>query len=132
MPVALQLTTPDKPLEPLARIFGALGEPARLRILNLIAQTGELCNCHLEAVTGYTPSKISRHLAALKHAGLVQDRRVGTWIHYSLTPAWNTIAGAVHTMLDALPGEAALFAADLRELKRRKCLQRMAPPDSSP
>ena len=71
---------PDFQLDATAQLFKALAEPARLRILNLLAHGEELCNCQVEAVTGYRNPKISRHFQFLKHAGLIQFRREGTWI----------------------------------------------------
>jgi DNA-binding transcriptional ArsR family regulator len=46
-----------------ARLLSALGDSARLRIANLIRHGGEVCNCQIEPITGYLPSKISRHLS---------------------------------------------------------------------
>ncbi len=74
-------------LQKLETSLAALADAERLRILALIYKGGEVCNCHLEAVTGFIPSKISRHLAQLRAAGWVQSRREGTWIHYSLNNA---------------------------------------------
>ena len=71
---------PDFQLDATAQLFKALAEPARLRILNLLAHGEELCNCQVEAVTGYRNPKIYRHFQFLKHAGLIQFRREGTWI----------------------------------------------------
>lgn len=75
------------PLVQQARNFSALGDVDRLRVLALIAAGGEVCNCHLEKITGFLPSKISRHLGQLKGAGWITGRRHGTWIYYSLSPA---------------------------------------------
>lgn len=67
----------------LAELLQALGEPTRLRILNLMA-AGEVCVCYFVEVLGEPQAKISRHLAYLRRAGLVTARRDGKWIHYSL------------------------------------------------
>ena len=75
---------PDFQLDATAQLFKALAGPACLRILNLLAHGEELCNCQVEAVTGYRNPKIPRHFQFLKHAGLIQFRREGTWIFYSL------------------------------------------------
>jgi len=66
----------------LADIFKALGDETRLRIMALLIEHGELCVCDVENVIGASQSKTSRHLRYLLHAGLVQDRRVGVWVHY--------------------------------------------------
>jgi len=52
-------------------------------MLMLLTQ-GELCVCDLMAVLEEPQSKVSRHLAYLKHSGLIQSKRVGTWMHYFL------------------------------------------------
>jgi ArsR family transcriptional regulator len=67
----------------LAQIYKALSEEIRLRIVMLLMQ-GELCVCDLMAIFGEPQSKISRHLAYLKHSGLIKSRRVGVWMHYDL------------------------------------------------
>jgi len=69
----------------LADIFKALGDETRLQIMALLIQHGELCVCDIENVLGATQSKTSRHLRYLANAGLVTDRRVGTWAYYRLT-----------------------------------------------
>ena len=61
----------------------AAGDPTRTRILKLL-EDRELCVCQIQAVLRLAPSTVSKHLAILKAAGLVDDRREGRWIHYSL------------------------------------------------
>ena len=65
------------------RLFKALGDPTRLRIVKLL-EGGELCVCQLMAVLKMGQSRISRHLAILKEAGLIVDNRKGKWVHYRL------------------------------------------------
>jgi ArsR family transcriptional regulator len=70
-----------------AQLFKALSDETRLRILALLS-AGELCVCDLMAVLDLPQSTVSRHLAYLRHAGLVEDRRRGVWMYYRLsTPA---------------------------------------------
>lgn len=61
-----------------------MSDPTRLRLLSLIAHNGEICVCDLIEITELPQPKVSRHLATLRHAGLVNDRREGQWMHYSL------------------------------------------------
>ena len=68
-------------MEDIAQVYKALSEEMRLRILMLLTH-GELCVCDLMAVLEEPQSKVSRHLAYLKHSGLIQGKRVGTWMHY--------------------------------------------------
>ncbi|MBX6751546.1 MAG: winged helix-turn-helix transcriptional regulator [Micromonosporaceae bacterium] len=69
----------------LARMFKALGDPIRLRLLSRItsAPEGEICVCDLTGedfdVTGPT---ISHHLKTLREAGLIEGERRGTWVYY--------------------------------------------------
>jgi len=64
-------------------VFRALGDPTRLRVAVLLS-TRELCVCELTAILQLPQSSVSRHMATLRSAGLVTDRREGRWIHYRL------------------------------------------------
>jgi len=72
-------------VRPFSRLFKALGDETRLRIVALLAH-GELCVCHLEETLQLSQPKVSRHLAILRGAGVVEFRRDGNWIHYRLIP----------------------------------------------
>ncbi len=73
---------------PLALRFKALGDPARLRLLSLIAahESGRACVCDLTEPLGLSQPTVSHHLKVLREAGLVTSERRGTWVHYSLLP----------------------------------------------
>lgn len=71
-------------MKELAKVFKALSDEARLRILNLILRTGEICVCDIEAITGFTQTKTSRHLLYLRNAKLVDSRQHGLWMLYSI------------------------------------------------
>lgn len=66
--------------------FMALADKTRLRLLNLMRDE-EVCVCFFTEVLSESQPKISRHLAYLRNAGIVQARREGKWMHYSITPA---------------------------------------------
>ncbi|MEE4252783.1 MAG: metalloregulator ArsR/SmtB family transcription factor [Desulfuromusa sp.] len=66
-----------------ARFFKALADETRLRILALLSN-GELCVCDLMAALDLPQSTVSRHLATLLNANLVNDRRQGVWMYYSI------------------------------------------------
>lgn len=68
----------------LADLFTALSDPSRLGMLALLQRHGEMCVCDIQEVLGVTQSRASRHLQVLRRAGLVQDRRVGPWVHYRI------------------------------------------------
>lgn len=70
-------------MKTIAHIFKALSDETRLRILALLS-SGELCVCDLMAVLELPQSTVSRHLAYLRHAGLVEDERRGVWMYYRL------------------------------------------------
>src|ERR671933_2036795 len=75
--------------EALAERFKALGDPARVAILNRIAgaPTGELCTCHLTDPLGLSQPTVSHHLRVLKEAGLVEPaRKVKTMTYYRVVP----------------------------------------------
>ena len=61
----------------------AAGDPTRTRILKLL-QERDLCVCQVRAVLELAPSTVSKHLAILRSAGLVEDRRDGRWSHYGI------------------------------------------------
>ncbi len=68
----------------LTTIFKSLADETRLRIMGLLLQERELCVCHIIEVLQLPQSTVSRHLATLKKAGWLTDRRSGVWIHYSI------------------------------------------------
>ena len=65
-------------------VFKALGDPTRLRIVKMLSHSGEICVCKITEELDMTQPAISHHLSTLKHAGLVEARRHGQWMHYSL------------------------------------------------
>jgi ArsR family transcriptional regulator len=76
-------------------LFATLAEPIRLRCLALIARQGELCVCELVAALDQPQPKVSRHLAIMRDAGLLQDRRDAQWVLYALSPSLEHWAKAV-------------------------------------
>ena len=71
-------------VRPVSRLFKALADETRLRIVALLAH-GELCVCHLETALHLTQPTASRHLAVLRNAGVVDHHRKGSWVSYRLT-----------------------------------------------
>ncbi len=72
-------------MKDLLPLFNALADESRLRILHLLFESGELCVCDIEATLGFTQTKVSRHLNYLKRAGLIEDRRCGRWMLYTIS-----------------------------------------------
>lgn len=75
--------------EQLASAFRVLGDPARLRILSLIAAapTGEVCVCELVDPLGLSQPTVSHHLKVLHAAGLLERDKKGPWVYYRITPS---------------------------------------------
>ena len=73
----------------LARVFKALADPVRLRLLSMIAGAagGEACVCELTVGFNVSGPTISHHLKVLREAGLIEGERRGTWIYYRAVPA---------------------------------------------
>ncbi len=73
----------------LARVFKALADPVRLRLVSLIGahQGGEVCVCELTEAFDLTQPTISHHLKVLREAGIIDCERRGTWVYYWLVPA---------------------------------------------
>jgi len=73
----------------LARVFKALADPVRLRLLSMIAgaEGGEACVCELTVGFDVSGPTISHHLKVLREAGLIEGDRRGTWIYYRTVPA---------------------------------------------
>jgi len=70
-------------VRPISRLFKALGDETRLRIVALLSH-GELCVCHVEAALELTQSNASRQLGILRNAGIVDSRRELNWVYYRL------------------------------------------------
>lgn len=73
-----------KEIKKILNIYKAMSDATRLRILNLLANRGEICVCDLVKVLKISQGRISSHLKILRGADLVEDRREGLWIIYSL------------------------------------------------
>ncbi|MEV6901998.1 metalloregulator ArsR/SmtB family transcription factor [Amycolatopsis sp. NPDC051372] len=73
----------------LARVFKALGDPVRLRLLSMIAsrEGGEMCVCELTPAFDLAQPTISHHLKLLRQAGLIDCERRGTWVYYWALPS---------------------------------------------
>lgn len=74
-----------------ADVFKAVSDPTRVRILAMIQRVGELCVCHVESALELTQSRASRHLAALRRAGLLAMRRDGAFVHYHALDAGDAL-----------------------------------------
>lgn len=82
-------------LEQRATLFGALADPNRLQILDIL-ETEARCNCHLQDLLELAPNLLSYHLKVLREAGLIVGERRGRWIDYSIASGARDL---VHTAL---------------------------------
>jgi ArsR family transcriptional regulator len=70
----------------LAKVFAALGDPVRLRLLSLVAAHDEVCSCELEDPLGKSQPTISHHTKALADAGLITGEKRGRWMFWRIVP----------------------------------------------
>lgn len=84
MNVHASVPAPDEPMDDLGRVFKALSEETRLRILALVFRHGHVCVCEVESLLGITQSKASRHLRYMANAGVLEATRDGVTMNYRL------------------------------------------------
>jgi ArsR family transcriptional regulator, arsenate/arsenite/antimonite-responsive transcriptional repressor len=104
-------------MEDPSQIYKALSEHMRLRILMLLTH-GELCVCDLMAVLEEPQSKVSRHLAYLRHSGFVESKRVGTWMHYFLKDRLSPLSSAQIELLKRELSGLAWAQTDTEKLRQ--------------
>ena len=103
-------------MKDLSLLHAALSDPTRLRLLSLM-KNGEVCVCYLQEILQTNQPKVSRHLAYLKRAGLVETRRDGKWIHYRLKKLENNFDQILSETLAHL-GHEVQIKQDLERLKQ--------------
>jgi ArsR family transcriptional regulator len=87
----------DEEAEATASLFKALGDPARVKIVNLIARAeGPVCACEILPELGLAQATVSHHLKKLTGVGLLEREQRGKWAYFSLNPeASSRLAGLV-------------------------------------
>jgi len=114
-------------MKDLARFFNVLSDETRLEMLWLLFNHREICVCDFMAALEITQSKASRHLSTMRHAGLVLDRREGTWSYYSLKAVG---ADRGQALLNALRSQLAGRARAGEVLDRlHECIECRSHPD---
>lgn len=120
-------------MKDVVRIFKALSDPTRVRIVLLLSRR-ELCVCELMHVLEMEQSRVSHHMRVLREAGIAEDVREGRWIIYRIPDnarglVDDLFAGALRERIETTPeaaGDAARLEACLKEdLRGRIC---SAPP----
>jgi len=110
----------------LVKVFKALADEARIRLLKLLQQR-ELCVCELMQALNMTQSRVSRNLGILKDAGLVQDRREGLWVHYPLNEeSFNAYAEPLLDLLKDWANDDKAVIDDLKSLSKAVKLSQSA------
>jgi len=84
-------------------LMSVLSDPTRLEALSLLWEGQEPCVCELMGTLGASQSRMSRHMSALKTAGLVGDRRDAQWVRYRRKPRLDPLIVAVVDAVLALP-----------------------------
>lgn len=108
----------ERDLQTVDQVFKALADPSRIRILGLLAN-GEICVCHIHETLRLPQSLVSRHLAYLRRAGLVESRKDGLWVHYRIAPHGDDVT---RTLLDAVyhcVGHLSAVAKDAKRLEKQ-------------
>jgi ArsR family transcriptional regulator, arsenate/arsenite/antimonite-responsive transcriptional repressor len=111
----------DKGINQVAGLFQALGDPTRLRILALLG-AGEVCVCDIHESLREPQPKISRHLAYLRKANLVDTRRAGLWVHYRLAEVPDSVLATIRAaVLHSLTHVESIRRDTQRLVKRTGC-----------
>src|SRR2546427_5913819 len=104
----------------LEKLFRALADSTRLRLLNLM-NGREVCVCYFVEILKTSQPKISRHLAYLRRAGIVAARRDGKWMHYRLVPPPPHAGGEILGQALRALGEDKKVSARRRRLHLASC-----------
>jgi ArsR family transcriptional regulator len=104
----------------LAKLFMALADPTRLRLLNLM-NGREVCVCEFVEILSLPQPKISRHLAYMRRARIVSARREGKWMYYSILKPKDQAAACILDCALGKLSEAKALKADLRCIGQSCC-----------
>jgi ArsR family transcriptional regulator len=105
-------------------ILQALGDPIRLRLLNLLMQAKEICVCELVDALQVPQYKVSRHLQVLTSAGWLEDRRRGKWVYYGISTGLKSFQHDLLRAIGRLREEREDFHRDAARAGRRLRLRR--------
>ena len=99
------------------KIFKALSDPNRLRILKML-QTKSLCVCEITEILKLANSTVSKHLSILKATGFIIEEKEGKWVNYKInpTPSDKRISSVLNT-LDFWIGDEEIIIADKLKVK---------------
>jgi len=108
-------------MESVVQFFHALADTNRIRIINLLLESDELCVCDIEQVLQIPQARVSRHLNILRHAGLVNSRRKDQWKYYSLRSS-NEFLLKLKPLLKDSFGGVSECCGDLLNLAKKCCV----------
>lgn len=109
-------------MEKYVDLYKALSDKMRLRIMWVLCQANqELCVCEIMDSLNENQYNVSRHLKILKNSGLVQERKEGRWVFYSLTKPTNQVQERLLNTIQAIPDE--VLAKDAQRLEKRLSLR---------
>jgi ArsR family transcriptional regulator, arsenate/arsenite/antimonite-responsive transcriptional repressor len=108
----------EKDLDSLDSIFKALADPTRIRILGLLT-AGEICVCHIHESLRLPQPLVSRHLAYLRRAGLVETRKEGLWVHYRMATRRDDVTGTLLNAVSHVIGHLSTVAKDAKRLEKK-------------
>ena len=108
----------DKQISGVERLFQALGDATRLRILGLLL-AGEICVCEIHETLRISQPKASRHLAYLRRSGLVATRRQGLWVYYRLADTSDAILSTIQQAVTHVLGHLETVRKDAGRLQKK-------------
>ena len=107
-----------------AEIFKLLSNATRLRLMVLLSLQDEMCVCRLTEALDAPQTRVSRHLAVLRAARLVEARREGTWMYYRLAEPRNRLEECLHECFRECLADHKAVREDLKRLSGSMCAKR--------
>lgn len=103
----------------LVKVFRALSDPTRVRILKLLLREKSLCVCEIMQALNISQTRASRNLGILKEAGFLRDERRGFWIHYSIEDEFiNTYSKSISALLKGWLNEDKAVIEDKKRFNK--------------
>lgn len=103
-------------LEEKAKIFKALSDPNRLRIIRML-QGKSLCVCEIKEVLKLANSTVSQHLSILKESGFIIEKKEGKWVNYMTNPRpADPVVASINSMVGFWLGEDQTIKQDLIQI----------------
>jgi ArsR family transcriptional regulator, arsenate/arsenite/antimonite-responsive transcriptional repressor len=107
-------------IKKILKIIKALSCQGRLRVLALLYRKKGLCECEIREITGFSVPAVSRHLKVLENSGLIDYKKDGLWVNYSIS---ERLDGNIQIILDKVLSElneSKLVRDDIKRLSRVK------------